>query len=415
MNMVTLLTFVTACLSSSIWALPNLEDHCDSNDALSLLQTNRAIQQSQTSHKLHQPYGVADGSLQAPAEGGEFSAYYNKRTVGNGIHKWLQYFPAYERHLAKFIGKEEVHILEIGIQSGGSMDMWKSVFGAGTHVYGCDINPKCKSYEDDQIKVFIGDQESPDFWKDVLSQVPKIDILIDDGGHSVEQQIATLGIMLPHVSPDGVYITEDVHGRDNEFWQNVKFETLSSPQGKKYTGLGSLVGSVHVYPYLLVIEREKNTAPAIVRQLGTDEEAWSQTDLEKAVANAQPTDTMNQESACKKWLQKLGQTLNVCNDETSPKLVLERLPAGGLLFLRGGDEQFSFDASWTDQSDSFMSKMIADFNSMHDGNCCNWNATTIQQKVDSLHIYPNLLIAQRTSSEDRLIKAPQHGTSWIPY
>lgn len=384
---------ITALISPLTWALPNLDGHGDSNDAVSFVQIKHAViqrEQIETSTKLHQPFGAADSSLQAPPEGGAFSVFYNNRTEGHGIHKWLQYFPAYERHFAKFIGKE-VHILEIGIQSGGSMDMWKSVFGADTHVYGCDINPECKSYEDENIKVFIGDQESPAFWKDVLSQVPKIDILIDDGGHTVEQQIATLGIMLPHLAPDGVYVTEDVHGHNNDFWKNVEFESLSSPMGKKYEGLGSLVSSVHVYPYLLVIEREKNTAPAMIRQLGTSSITYSETDLKKAVAGARPRQA------------------NVVQ-------FLESMPERSWLFMQGdGDAQFSVDAPWTGQSDKFMSKMILEFSEMHDGNCCNWDANRIQKEVDSLHIYPNLLIAQRTNSEDRLIKAPQHGTSWIPY
>merc|ERR1719375_1680594 len=203
-----------------------------------------------------QPYGKANMSLEAPEEGGPFSTFFNSRHTGHGIHKWLQYFPAYQRHLGKFIGKE-VHIMEIGIQSGGSLDMWKSVFGPGTHVYGCDINPECKAYEDTRTKVFIGDQASPEFWEGVKKQVPRIDILIDDGGHAPEQQIATLGLMLQHLSPDGVYITEDVHGAENPFWQRLQLEQLDSPAGQHYTGLGSLVNSVHVYPYLLVIERNQ--------------------------------------------------------------------------------------------------------------------------------------------------------------
>merc|ERR1719169_198675 len=93
-----------------------------------------------------QPYGVADRSLQAPAEGGPFSAFFNARSTGHGIHKWLQYFPAYNRHLGKFIGKE-VHIMEIGCFAGGSLDMWKGVFGPNTHVYGCDIDERVKLYE----------------------------------------------------------------------------------------------------------------------------------------------------------------------------------------------------------------------------------------------------------------------------
>merc|ERR550532_3306564 len=109
---------------------------------------NLQTKQSRTAHNMSEwesefqkPSVFADPTLQAPLEGGAFSDFFNSRTKGHGIHKWLQYFPAYQRHLGKFIGRE-VHVVEIGIQSGGSLDMWKSVFGAGAHVYGCDIDPQ---------------------------------------------------------------------------------------------------------------------------------------------------------------------------------------------------------------------------------------------------------------------------------
>lgn len=308
------------------------------------------------------------------------------------------------------------------------MAMWKSVFGPKAHVYGVDINKACKSYEDNQTKIFIGDQESPSFWEEFRKQVPRIDILIDDGGHTVEQQIATLGIMLPYVSPDGVYITEDVHGEGNGFWQNLQFETLSSPGGKKYTGLNKLISSAHVYPYLLVLELSKNTgtdamvypqkstmAAAMVRELGTfASEQPSETQVAVVDDDAAPAGLhmqMNLRSAFP-WLRwKNEKTAKHSNVEP----LLEEMLPKGWLFVRDGREHFSFDAPWDAQSDAFMHKMISDFSMMHAGNCCNWNASPMQEMVDSLHFYPHLMIAQRTGGGKRLIKAPQHGTQWIPY
>jgi len=404
-------------LVSVAWASSALERHYTSSDedgdGLSLIQTK-----SRASSK--QPYGAADRSLQAPPEGGPFSKFYNTRNEGNGIHKWLQYFPAYERHFGKYIGKE-VHIVEIGIQSGGSMDMWKGVFGPRAHVYGCDIQPNCKAYEDNQTKIFIGDQESPAFWKDFLKEVPKIDILIDDGGHTVEQQVATLGIMLEHLAPDGIYITEDVHGSANAFWHGLALESLSSPGGKHYSGLGKLISSVHIYPYLLVIEREKNArASSMARQLGTT----AATKLPEVQWKAVSADTTSRYSDVQSTLGDalpflpLGEEEVISakgGDRVNLQTLLEEVPARGWLVVRDGKEAFSFDTPWDAMADKFMGNIISDFRWMHDGDCCNWNANPTQKTVDSLHIYPHLLIAQRTASKDRLIKAPQHGTQWIPY
>jgi hypothetical protein len=55
--------------------------------------------------------------------------FFEAHKRGHGIWKWNHYFEIYHRHFSKFRGRE-VHILEIGIYSGGSLEMWKDYFGA---------------------------------------------------------------------------------------------------------------------------------------------------------------------------------------------------------------------------------------------------------------------------------------------
>jgi hypothetical protein len=43
-----------------------------------------------------------------------------------------------------------------------------------------------------------------------------IDVLIDDGGHTMTQQITTFEELFPRVAPDGVYLCEDLH---TSYWQ----------------------------------------------------------------------------------------------------------------------------------------------------------------------------------------------------
>lgn len=135
------------------------------------------------------------------------------------IHKWYWYFDAYERHFSRFRGKD-VNVLEIGVQNGGSTKMWKNYFstnGAKVNIYGIDINPKCKEIEDENIKIFIGSQDDRGFWRDIKKQIPQIDILIDDGGHTMRQQIITFEEMFPHIKHNGVYWCEDLH---TSYWRN---------------------------------------------------------------------------------------------------------------------------------------------------------------------------------------------------
>src|SRR5437868_5558043 len=51
-------------------------------------------------------------------------SYFDAYKEGPGIWKWMHYFDIYQRHFSKFVGRE-VHVLEVGIYSGGSLAMWK--------------------------------------------------------------------------------------------------------------------------------------------------------------------------------------------------------------------------------------------------------------------------------------------------
>ena len=73
--------------------------------------------------------------------------FFNSHTEGPGIWKWRHYFEIYHKHFSKFVGKE-VHVLEIGVYSGGSLAMWKHYFGPQSKIYGVDIEPACKAYEE---------------------------------------------------------------------------------------------------------------------------------------------------------------------------------------------------------------------------------------------------------------------------
>lgn len=126
--------------------------------------------------------------------------------------KWNPYFDIYDRHLNPFVGKD-ITLVEVGVQKGGSLEMWSKYFGPQAKIIGIDVDPICSSlkYEQSNITVEIGDQENPEFWRDFLNKYPKIDILIDDGGHNMMQQMTTLMATFNNISVPGVYICEDCH------------------------------------------------------------------------------------------------------------------------------------------------------------------------------------------------------------
>ena len=191
--------------------------------------------------------------------------FFKARTTGPGIWKWTHYFEVYHQYFAPFVGTE-VRFLEIGIYSGGSLDMWCQYFGQQAKVYGVDIEPACRSYASKQVEVFIGDQADPQFWQQFTSDVPQLDIVIDDGGHTTQQQIVTLEALLPHLNPSGIYIIEDIHGKDNLFASylyglqqtlNTAHFISGSSFKTKANSFQQLIHSIHLYPYLAVIQKRK--------------------------------------------------------------------------------------------------------------------------------------------------------------
>ncbi|KOP82303.1 class I SAM-dependent methyltransferase [Cytobacillus solani] len=135
---------------------------------------------------------------------------YFESNNGRLINKWTHYFEIYERHFERFVG-QKVNILEIGVYYGGSLQMWKHYFGDKATIWGLDINPLCKSFEEDQINIIIGDQGSKDFWNQIKPTLPIFDIIIDDGGHFMYQQKISFEEMYSVLSPNGVYLVEDLH------------------------------------------------------------------------------------------------------------------------------------------------------------------------------------------------------------
>jgi hypothetical protein len=197
-----------------------------------------------------------EGVLDA-AKPGRLAEYFEQHTEGPGLWKWRHYFPIYERHFAPFVGRS-VHIVEVGIFSGGSLPMWREYFGEDAHIHGIDIEEACRVYAGEKISVYIGDQADPAFWHDFLVQVPRIDILIDDGGHTAQQQIATLKATLPALSPGGVYVCEDSKGARHGFHSFI--DSLDRPlhnvrEGRTPSTLQQHVSSIHRYPLLTVIEK----------------------------------------------------------------------------------------------------------------------------------------------------------------
>lgn len=126
-----------------------------------------------------------------------------------GINKWRHYLEIYERHFNKFVGKK-ISILEIGVEGGGSLQLWKKYFGKECNIIGIDIDPKCK-YEEEQITVEIGDQTDIKFLQYIVDTYGPFDIIIDDGSHMQKHIHKSFQFLYQHVKENGLYLIEDTH------------------------------------------------------------------------------------------------------------------------------------------------------------------------------------------------------------
>jgi hypothetical protein len=145
----------------------------------------------------------------------ELECYFRANAGGRLIHKWMHYFEIYDRHFSRFRG-QAVNVLEFGVSQGGSLGMWRHYFGESAQLFGVDINPNCRQFEAPGVRIFIGDQADRGFLRRLARELPPIDILIDDGGHTMAQQIATVEELFPRVAPHGVYLCEDLH---TSYWR----------------------------------------------------------------------------------------------------------------------------------------------------------------------------------------------------
>jgi hypothetical protein len=200
------------------------------------------------------------------AEDNPLESYFKSHKIGRGIWKWNHYFKIYHRHLHKFRGRR-INILEIGIYSGGSLDMWRSYFGEGATIYGVDIVPSCKAYETEHIRVFIGDQGSREFWHDFKSRTPAMDIVIDDGSHRHGDQIVSLQEMLPSINRGGVYVCEDVQGAGNRYAAFVYgLADQLNGEANPTNATQASIESVCLYPFVAVIEKYDEHIPKLTQE-----------------------------------------------------------------------------------------------------------------------------------------------------
>ena len=100
---------------------------------------------------------------------------------------------------------KRINLLEIGVQNGGSLEIYAKYFLKANKIIGVDIDKNCEKliFEDKRIEVVIGDIKEVEI-------EDRFDIIIDDGSHICSDVIKTFLKLFPKLNNNGLYIIEDL-------------------------------------------------------------------------------------------------------------------------------------------------------------------------------------------------------------
>lgn len=129
--------------------------------------------------------------------------------------KFPYFCSIFEAHFSA-LRESATSVLEIGVQEGNSVRMWKDYF-PNAIIHGVDVPWTPHRFAESRIVEHLGDQRDRDFLRSLVKECGAFDVVIDDGGHMMDGQIISLEELFPAVRPGGVYAVEDTF---SSYWKN---------------------------------------------------------------------------------------------------------------------------------------------------------------------------------------------------
>lgn len=177
------------------------------------------------------------------------------------------YIPAYQR---LFQQKKETasRVLEIGIGSGGSLQLWNDYFSSAD-IYGIDPNynhphldrfPRIHQIREDAYTMGCINNN-------FISKNIQFDVIIDDGPHSKNSQTMAMQLYFPLLTKDGVIVIEDVQDfLDPGRWIKDIIESLPTP----YRAFAQVMDFRHLNKspddMLIVLDKSQFVGPGAANQ-----------------------------------------------------------------------------------------------------------------------------------------------------
>jgi hypothetical protein len=232
--------------------------------------------------------------LQVPP--GRFADLYTHHQ-GRTARKWIHYFAIYDQLLRHVVdgfelpdgSRRPLHFLEIGVDRGGSLEIWREYFGPEAIIFGVDINPNCQIEDRDDLQVRIGSQSDPAFMRSVIREMGGVDVIVDDGSHVAKDQRRSFDTLFPLLSENGLYIIEDTHTAYHLYYGGGFRRTGSiievgkgmvdglhsayfrAPLGRRARLASSDVASIQFFDSIIAFEKRKRL-PTGIREPGVVQE-----------------------------------------------------------------------------------------------------------------------------------------------
>jgi len=139
-----------------------------------------------------------------------FSLYQNHQ--GKVSDRWPAYLNRYES-LFQSLRDKKLRFLEIGVQNGGSLEIWSQYFSQAQMILGCDINSECDRlvFDDTRVGIIVGDAGTHETESRIEEISPQWDIVLDDGSHKSGDIVNVFARYIPRVADGGMFIVEDLH------------------------------------------------------------------------------------------------------------------------------------------------------------------------------------------------------------
>lgn len=138
------------------------------------------------------------------------------------VYKFLHYLPVYESALSAFRSRP-IRMMEIGVDRGGSMQMWRRYLHPESVIVGIDINPQTRWFDQpsQRLHVRIGAQQDISFLHSVVTELGPFDVILDDGSHMTSHMVQTFRYLFPNgLTSGGIYIVEDIEANYRKPWRD---------------------------------------------------------------------------------------------------------------------------------------------------------------------------------------------------